>query len=603
MKRNTVLAVTVFAGLVLANQSFADDVDLERIVVTPSRTQEAYGDSCRKVEVVSSKQLEAAGVTDASEALTKLTSVNISNYGGIGANKNVKMRGSTASQVLIMVDGRPINSPRDGVADLSSIPLDNIDHIEVMRGPASSLYGSSAMGGTVNIITKKIPLKNKTEFTTGFGTFRTYVEKISNGGRVGKFGYLATGQYQSSVGARGNSQFDSKDFNTKFEYAFSDTNKLSVDSGFLKSWQGTPGPASSPDPNDKQGTLKNSLVLNWNFKPDRTSEIILKAYNDYDRLEFLEDPAKNVHTTKVTGYDLQASKNLLDNFRVLAGYNFVHNLNDSTTSAKHKYSVQAWFVSGQLELWDKLKFDLSSRFDNYSNFGSQANPSFSALYSFNQNNKAHILYSHSFRAPTFNDLYWPDEGWAKGNSALGPEKGRTYEIGYESKVCQYWAASFNYYHNNYRQLINWAETSGGVWQPTNVNKAIINGLEFENKIYLPLNLELDLNYTYMLARDKDTHKYLIYQPKNKLDIALKFKDKKGLSLAFTSQFNDKVFHDAANTISVKKFFIFGMTLSKKVNQALTFYASIDNMSNRSYQVIRDYPMPGFSINGGLKMEI
>lgn len=607
--------LVIFIGLIVfipSDLCWAQDIDLERIVITPSRIEESYSDTSRKVDVITSKDIESSGAKNIADALTAITSVNISNYGGLGALKNIRMRGSTASQVLVSVDGRPLNNPRDGEVDLSTITLDNIDRIEVVHGPTSSLYGAQGMGGMVNIITKKPPKeKQKTEFTTSFGTFRTFTERLLHGGRLGKFGYLITGQYESSEGFRDNSDFVAKDFNTKFEYALNSENNLSINSGFYVNKLGTPGAISAPDIDDKQKNLKNFLDLNWTFKPDNATALSTKIYNNYDRLEFIENTAgsifdtalsKNIHTTQVRGLDLQLSKQLSDNYRGLIGFNYVVNMNDSTSSAKHKYIVRAGYLENRLTLFKELlEIDLGARLDDYSNFGTEINPSFSFLYKLNKSNKLHGLISRSFRAPTFNDLYWPDEGWAKGNPNLKPEKGITGEMGIESRIDKYLLTNITYYRNDFNELINWAP-QGDVWQPTNIGSAVIDGIELNNRIYLSNNLEAELGYTFLGARDDKANQYLIYQPKNKVDLSLKYKEINGFRFEIKGQFTDKRFHDSNNTITVKRFFVLGLSASKNFKNGLTYFVDIDNLSNRKYQVIRDYPMPGFSATSGMKLE-
>ena len=612
---NKVIAILWLLVLTLSEKAFAQDIDLERIVVTPSRFEESQGDISRKVDVATSKDIESSSVKDLAEVLTKFTSVNISNYGSLGATKNIRMRGSTAAQVLVLIDGRPINNPRDGEVDLSSVPLDNIDRVEVMHGPASSLYGAGAMGGTVNIITKKPPKeRQKTEFTTGFGTFRTYIERLMHGGRISQLGYIITGEYKSSEGFRDNSDFCSKDFNTRLEYELNSNNNLSLNSGFYKSKAGTPGKITDFDKDDKQKNLKNYFDLNWDFKPDNTMSLSSKIYQNYDRLEFIENEAdsawdiafsKAIHATKVKGIDLKLDKQLSEKYRGICGFNYVTNLNNSTSTAKHKYIIRAGYLENQLDLFKDLKIGLGARVDNYSNFGTEINPSFTFLYKLSENNKLHGLLARSFRAPTFNDLYWPDEGWAKGNPNVKPERGITGELGIETKVNKYFISALTYYRNNYSNLINWAEEAG-VWQPKNINSAIIDGIEFGNRIYLANNLELNLDYTFLRAKDDKTHKYLIYQPKHKLDSSLKYADPNGFIVEFKGQFTDKRFHCVDDpflgTIKVKRFFVLGINVSKKFKHGFTYFVSIDNLLNKKYQVIRDYPMPGFSLTSGLKLE-
>ncbi len=604
IKKLTVLGLFLFA---FPNITFPQDVELNKIVVTPSRMEESSGDVGRVVDVVTAKEMEESGAQDLADALTDFTSVNISTYGGPNATKSVRMRGSTSAQVLVLMDGRPINNPRDGEADLSHIPLDDIARVEVMHGPGSSLYGSSAMGGVVNIITKKPPKEGmKTELYSSFGTARTYVERMLNGARVSKFGYLISGGYQSSQGFRENSELNAKDCNLKLEYEPNSENNLKLNSGFYKSRAGAPGSTSWPDTDDKQNTLNRFFDFNWGFKPDETTGISARAYQNYDRLEFIENSTtytKNVHATTVRGFDLQLDKQLLDAYGIVCGFNYVKNMNDSTTSAKHKYNVSAGYLENRLDLFDKkLNVNLSARVDDYSNFGTEVNPSLSGLYKFNESIKFHGLISRSFRAPTFNDLFWPDEGWAKGNPDVKPEKGITGELGTEVRINRYLVSGLTYFHSDFKQLIQWSPDASAVWRPENVSSAAIDGIEFGNKIFISENLALDINYTYLIARDEDTHKYLVYQPMNKVDTCIRYNGYNGLTVELKGQFTGQRFGNAANTDKVKSFFVLGLSVSKKFKHGVTCFANIDNLLNRKYVVNQGYPMPGFSFTGGLKAE-
>lgn len=611
------LFFTAGLGLIICSGVQAADVELDKIVVTASRTADEISDVPRDVDVVTGNDIERTQFKDLGEALSDLTSVNISDNGGLGEKKSIRMRGSTASQVLILQDGRPLNNPRDGEVDLSSIPLGNIERVEVVRGPSSSLYGSGAMGGTVNIITKNPPKDGqKTELYSSFGTFRTYDERFSNGAKISKFGYLINGEYESSSGFRANSELDTKDANAKLEYELNDNNRLCFNSGWYRSRAGSPGPLYSADIDDKQKSLKNFQDFNWSFQPDETAGLALKVYQNYDRLQFFsnsidsQDEILNgivpytiyTHTTKARGYDLQLNKRFSQNYQAIGGFNYVGNFNDSTSSGKHKYNVRAGYLENKVD-FDKLKFNLSGRVDDYSTFGTKVNPSFEALYELRSNIRIHGSVSRSFRSPTFNDLYWPDMGWTKGNPNLRPERGLTQEVGVQAEINKYLDSELTCYQSEYRDLINWApDASGLVWQPMNVNSAVIDGIEFGNKIKITPNWGFDGNYTYLMARDKNTHKYLIYQPQNKVDFSLKYNDLKGFTCRLKWQFTGKRFNDPGNTIKVKNFCVLGFDVSKKFNHAVTCFASIDNLLAREYQVLYGFPMPGFSLTVGLKKE-
>jgi len=608
--------ITALLVIILPSITRAEDVELDKIVVTPSRIEEFSGDVGRTVDVVTSSDIEKSGSQDLAGALTDLTSVDISNYGGPNATKTIRMRGSTGAQVLVLMDGRPINNPRDGEADLSVIPLDNISRVEVMHGPGSSLYGSSAMGGVVNIITKNPPKEGqKAEVYSSFGTARTYVERMLYGAKVSRLGFLVSGGYESSEGFRENSELSAKDCNLKLGYELNGENNINFNSGFYTSKVGVPGTTSYPDVDDKQDVLKRFFDFNWNFKPDEQTGMSVKAYQNYDRLEFMENSftyTKDIQTTTVRGLDLQFDKQLLDIYRIVCGFNYVKNMNDSTTSAKHEYNVTSGYLENRLDLFNnKLNVNLSARLDDYSNFGTQINPSLDLLYKFNDAIKFHGLVSRSYRVPTFNDLYWPRSeyyyegvlvGGEEGNLNLKPEKGITGEFGFESKINKYFTSGLTYYRSDYKQLIQWSEDSNGWWRPDNVSSAVINGLEFGNKIFISNNLDLNVNYTYMIAKDENTHKYLVYQPVQKIDSSLKYNDHNGLTIELKGQFTGIRYGDATNDIKVKSFYIFGLSVAKKFKSGITCFGYIDNLLNRKYQVQNGYPMPGFSLTGGLKAE-
>ncbi len=609
------LFILAILSFTMPSGTQAGDVELDKIVVTPSRIEESYGDISRKVEIATSQDIEDSQAEDLPQVLDNMASVDINNYGGLGATKELSIRGSSASQSLVMVDGRPINSPRDGQASITNIPLDNIDRVEVMYGPASSLYGSAAMGGTVNIITKRPPKKGlKTEAYTSFGTYRTYNERLINGAKIGKFGYLISGGYQSSEGFRANSAFNSKDCNLKLEYGPNDFNALTLNSGFYTSKVGTPYKITTPDLDDKQKNLNKFFDFNWQLKPTEKIAVDTKVYENDDRLEFIENSlgyTKDIHTTKARGINTQYSQKFADFYQLICGFNYVNNLNDSTASAKHKYIVRAGYINNKFSLFDKLDLDIGGRIDDYSNFGSEFNPSFSLLYKFNEDLKLHGMISRSFRAPTFNDLYWPrtDYYWngywvgaEEGNPHLRPEKGLGAEAGVEAKINKNILAGLTYYRSKYKDLISWGEEAY-VWRPTNISSAIIEGIEFQNTLFLPFKFELETKYPFLKARDTDTHMYLIYRPKNKVDCSLKYKNPGiGFTFELKGQFVGTRYHDSANTVKVKQYFLLGLNASKKIGKNFTYIMSIDNMTNRKYQSMKDYPMPKFSITNGIKAE-
>lgn len=602
------LAWLIFLTIIGIKLGWAEDVDLERIVVTPSRIEEAYSESGRKVDIISSRDLKYLNPKDISEALYDISSVYISNYGSQGAQKTILMRGSTAAQVLVLVDGRPINSPRSGDVNLSTQPLDNTARIEVLHGPASSIYGSSAMGGVVNIITKEPPREGrKTEFISSFGTFRTYEERFSHGASIKNFGYLLNASFQSSEGHRDNSQFNAKDASSKLTYEFNPDNKLILNGGFYKDKLGTPGTITSPDLNDKQKNLTNFFDLIYEVKPwqDKEIEFSSRIYQNYDRLEFIETPEpldKTTHTTKSRAINLKFNQALTRTYRAIWGFDWTGNFNDSTASAKHKYIVRAGYLENQLNLTERFNINFGARLDDYSNFGTEVSPSLNLLYKMPAGVKCNLLIARSFRAPTFNDLYWPSGGGSEGNPNLVPERGITGEFGISKRFSELLEIGLTYFRSDYNDLIKWQRDDDGVFRPRNINSAEINGIEQEFKLKPFKKLNINIGYTYLRARDDKLHKFLTYQPRHKADLFINYNGLAGFNIGLQGQFVDRRFDNASNTIYVKRYYILSLRLSKDINRNANLFFNIDNLLNKKYQSIRGYPLPGFSITSGMKLE-
>lgn len=609
MKNKIAVWLTIMSGFlpIIVSYVYAE-ISLEDIVITPSRVQEPSEESGRLVDVITAKDLKYLNPEDVSDVLKYTPAVKINNYGALGAQKTITMRGSTASQVLVLVDGRPLNSPRSGDVDLSSIPLENIERIEIMRGPGSSIYGSNAMGGVVNIVTKAIPKEGReTELSSSFGTFRTYQEQMSYGMKLKNFGYRLTTGYQSSEGHRDNAEYNAKDVNGKLVYEFNRENKLTLNTGGWKDKTGTPGSILSPDLNDKQIHRENFFDLNWEVRPwaDKDFEMFSRLYQNYDRLEFIETPEpldKTTHTTKSLGANLQFNQKISPFYAVIYGFDWAQHFNDSTSTAKHEYVARAGYLKNQLDLFKNFKIDLGARLDDYSNFGSEVSPSANFLYKLTGDINLHLLIARSFRAPTFNDLYWPADGFSEGNPNLRPEKGVSAEFGIEKKFSERMNLVLSYFRSDYDNLIKWQEDSDAIWRPKNIDSAVINGLEQAIEMEPFEHLLLEIDYTYLIAKDEKTRKFLTYQPKHKSGLSVNYTGFKGYCLGLSGQFVDRSFHNANNTIYLKRYYTVGLRFSKTLKEHLEFFCNIDNLLNKKYQSVRNYPLPGFSLRSGIRVK-
>lgn len=584
-------------------------LDMGRIIVTASKFEQAYRNSTQNISIIDKYEIESSGAEDVAEILDLLPSVNIIDYGSYGSTKTVHTRGASNSQVITLLNGRVINTPRDGVADLNQIPLNNIERIEVLRGPASSIYGANAVGGVINIITRQGKEKMFTELNIKSGSFLTNSMDFANGWKIGKWDYFVTTNIIESEGHRDNSDYRKQNYDLRLGYEINSGNKLTFESGYVTSEVGTPGRNSDVDMDDRQEQFKNYFDLTWKGSCWEDSKVLLKLYQNLDRLEFTESLSpvldKDTNQTKVYGTDFQLSQTWFKVFRTSLGLSGQKNLLNSSTSAKHDYNLRAAYAETELDLFKDLSVKGGLRIDDYSNFENKTSPSASFSWWFFDKIKTHGLLAKSFRAPTFNDLYWPREDWGvwggvEGNPSLKPETATSREIGAGTLLFDKIEADITYFHNKFKDMITWAMDDAYWWRPSNVNTAVIKGVETSLTCQVNKDLKLNLNYTRLSATDTATNKWIIYRPRHqyKGSISYNFNDKLNCYLA--GKYLSKRYTTDTNSRFLKSYFAADANVSYKVTKFGEITLTVNNILDRDYQEEEDYPMPGTSFMLGTK---
>ena len=579
-------------------------IDLEKIVVTPSKVEQLYKYSTQNTSILAEEDIESSGITEVTEVLDLLPSVDILEYGSTGSTRSVYIRGASSSQVLTLIDGRPVNTPRDGATDFNQIPISNIERIEVLRGPASSIYGANAVGGVINIITKSGKDKMQTETLNKFGSFNTKVSSFTHGYKVKDVDYFISYDYLASHGHRDNADYLSNNVNTKVGYQLDGDNHIDLATGYFNSEVGTPGSLSYTDLDDQQETFKKYFDLTYNGKFLEGQDISVKLFHNFDRLEFIErfEPIdKYAHQTRVYGIDTQVSQVMLDVFRTAIGASYQEHGLNSSTSSKHTYNLKAAYFESETDVFDKGSLKLGARWDDYSNFGDNLSPSASFDYWLFEKIKIHGLVAKSFRTPTFNDLYWNDP-YMQGNPNLGPEKAESFETGLSSYLLDKIKTDVTFFRTNFRDLLEWVpDSSWTVWSPENVSSATIKGVEFETELVLKEHLKANFNYTYLESKNKDTNKSLIYRPRHLYKLRLAYSPTPKYELGLSAIYKTKRFANASNTSALDHYFVVNSNLSYRIDDSTQFLFEAKNIFDEYYEEERDYSMPGRAFYGGFKL--
>jgi len=592
------------------------DIDLGKVVITSSKLEQKYKYSTQNISIVTAKELSVSGVTEISEILDLLPSVDILEYGSSGSVRSVHTRGASSNQVLTLIDGRPINAPRDGVTDFNRISLSNIERIEVLRGPASNIYGANAVGGVINIITKEGTDEMKTEVSTRFGSFATKLVSITHGYKVNNFDYFIAYDYLASAGHRDNSDYLSHNVNTKLGFQINDDNRISVTSGYYNSEAGSPGQVFFQDLDDRQEVFNKYVDLTYNGKFFEGQDLLLKVYHNSDRLEFVEayNPIdKDTHHTKVYGFESQLSHTFFDIFRTAIGFDHKISRLNSSTSAKHSYHTNGAYIESEIDVLDVEDFFLSDgvfkasvRWDDYSNFGDRLSPSTSFNVWLFDTVKLHALVAKSFRAPTFNDLYWPREDWGifggvEGDSSLLPEEATSYEAGFSTYLFDKFKTDVTLFKTKFEDLIEWTVDSSWWWRPTNVNSAVIKGVELETEFVIKDSLKANFNYTYLEAKDTVTKKWLIYRPRHLYKLHLRYSPSQRAEFGLQFIYKTKRFANSGNTVLLGSDYFVNINGTYKLTDNVSVLLEIKNIFNRDYEEERGYSLPGRAFYGGIKI--
>ncbi|GAI40874.1 unnamed protein product, partial [marine sediment metagenome] len=238
-------------------------LELEKIVITATRTPHLLKDVPVSTTVITEKEIEQTGASTVAEALENVAGMRVTAYGGPGSLTTAHIRGSAAHQVLVLMDGRELNSAASGTVDLGFLPVQNIERIEVVRGPFSSLYGANALSGVINIITKPAPEKRQTEIRASYGTYETSEYTLTHGGKLDKTGYSLTAKLGDSAGDRENSGCNETHATAKLTYEVNDSSGFSLLAGYSHRDSGVPGSTTYPTPSAREEDKRNFLDLSY----------------------------------------------------------------------------------------------------------------------------------------------------------------------------------------------------------------------------------------------------------------------------------------------------------------------------------------------------
>ncbi len=607
MRKCFVLVLLFFVGVCAVN-SEESAFKLEEVVITATKIPCLLEDSPVSMTVITREEIEEMCAQNVGEALCGAAGVKVDCYGSAGAVSSVTLRGSSANQVLVLIDGRPVNLPSLGVADLSMYSVDNVERIEIVRGPASALYGANALGGVINIITREGKGKPAGEASVSYGTFNTRIYNLSYGGVVGDVGCFITGSKNSSDGDRENSANSGYNFTGR-----ADVDKLAVSFGFTSQDKGAPGSVAWPSPEASQDDEKRWVDITYGQNLGESSNLTGKVFFARHRQAFKNSDISqdDVSENDQLGIDLQRNFIFGESNRLVLGLSWEGDNVDvkdisgpSKIGGEQSVTTKAIYVQDEFKVTEPLTIVLGCRYDNPSEYSDEISPKLSAVYAIADGTKLRASFGKAFRPPTVNDLYWRDP-YAEGNPDLQPEKSTGYDIGAERLFGDKLLGRVTIFKNEVENLLTWDDPDGDwIWQPYNIGEASVYGVETEADIQFTPCVSGDICYTYLSAKDRGDiyyDKYIRYKPSHKIGLGLRYRNSSGFKTRIGAAYTGEVYSDRANTAELDSFLLLSARLSQDIKDIGEIFLSGENLLDETYQIYDGYPMPGLSVTGGVKV--
>ena len=628
--------IVFITGIAVAEVKREEELTMEEIVVTASRIEEPVKEVASSVTVITGKEIEERKAKTVLEVLKGVPGLDVSQSGGPGRLTRIFIRGAKSEHTLIMIDGVEMNDPMDTGRgyDFSKLTMDNIERIEIIRGPQSTLYGSDAMGGVINIITKKGEGKPKFFLSGEAGSYYTYNGSAGLSGGTKRFNYsfgfshFDTKGFSAADKKYGNTEKDGHR-NTSFSTRLGITPLESLDIDFILRFMDSRtdldqgGGANKDDPNYVSDTrelflrTQGRLLLFDGLWEQKLGFSYADHDRDYrDKRDPLHpfDSSKGSYDGRMWKFDWQHNLFLHKTNTLTAGVEYEKEEGESEYFSESMWgpyssifpersaSTKALYLQDKLSLFDSLFATLGLRVDDHSRFGTRTTFRIAPAYLFKKTGtKIKATYGTGFKAPSLYQLFAPPTAWGPvGNENLKPEKSKGWDGGVEQSFFNEKVAfGITYFRNDFKDLIDWHWAKGYI----NINRAKTEGVEISLLVRPVKDLTLNANYTYTDTEDKETGERLLRRPAHKgsfgLDYRFLEKGNANLNLLYVGKRDD--FTPYPKRGEVGSYTLVNLATSYDVHKNLQVFGRIENLFNKKYEDVWGYGTPGFSIYGGIKL--
>ncbi len=639
-----VLAAVILFSPLLSQEKNEKDKKIpplqHHVVVTATRIETPAHEVASSVSVISKEDLDRMKKATVLRTLEEIPGLTVIQNGTPGGAASILIRGANSEHTLVLMDGVELNDPITPArsVDLAHFTLENIERIEILRGPQSTLYGSDALSGVVNIITQKGQGKPKFSLSSATGSYGTFFGSAGLSGGTEKVHYsLGTTYFQNngfsaaSTDYEGNEEKDgyrNLSFSGRFGYRFTDNLELDI---ILRSLNARIeadnfGGPYGDDPNYLQkneayfikGEIRALLMNN------RWEQRLGFSLVDYDR-RHENSPDTSHPIDSEEGYFKSKLLKLhwQNNFFLLESNTLIFGIDHQQEQGESEYfsdgiwgpssilfpleksRVTGFYVQNQIRVDSRFFAAAGIRWDTHNQFGTSTTYRIAPAYFIKTTQtKLKATLGTGFKSPSLYQLYAPPTFLGPvGNEDLRPEQSTAWDIGIEQYLTRgKILLSAVYFKSDYKNLIQFDFAQGY----TNIGRAESKGLELLFQARPREGVVLNASYTRTEAMDLDTDTPLLRRPRDKFtaSLLLPFLKKVNirLSLIHIGKSEDLDFSTwPAERVTLSEYTLLNSVLSYDMTPHAQAFLRLDNILNEEYELIKGYGVPGFSVYGGINL--
>jgi len=572
----------------------ADELD-PIIVTTPMRMAQTVDDSLHPVSVITREDIERRQASSVPELIRGLPGVQVGSSGGFGKQASVFLRGANGNQVIVLIDGVRAGSATAGGAAWEFLPVDQIERIEVVRGPRASAYGADALGGVIQIFTRSAGREPVREVKLGYGRYNTRSASAAISADSGTWRYHIGTSHLASDGydvLRGGDPDDdgyrNDAVNGRLGYRFD--NGVDMEWRLLRAEGRTEFDSLWTTGTHEEDFVQQATSVQLSGLTGDAGSWRFVAGETRDERDTLDGDGRYRYDTRRRHVSAQSDW-LLNRTQLTLGTDYLHDqVSSSTDYARDSRDSRALFAQLHSD-WSRHQFGAGLRHDWYSDFGSHATGDLAWGYRIDEAWRIRASAGTAFRAPTFNDLYFP---WGMGNPDLDPERSRNLEAGLEYARAGH-RLGLNVFENRIRDLIIYDMAT---FTMQNIDRARITGAEASWQ-WAGRDWQLAASYTWLHARDEETGNRLPRRARHSARVDVdRSHGAMGYGMSLIGQ--GRRYDDAANTNELPGYVTMDLRGAYRINRAWELSAAWNNVFDRDYETVAGYRQPGQALNVELR---